>query len=52
MSLTWKRVLLLVAAGGMMLQANTCITDRTILSIDTVLLGGLTGIAYYIATKA
>jgi hypothetical protein len=52
MSSTLKRILLLVATGGMMLQVTTCITDRTLASIDTVLLGAVAGIAYYIATKA
>lgn len=52
MSSNLKRVLFLLAAGGMLLQTQTCITDRFIASLDTVLLGALAGITYYIATKA
>jgi hypothetical protein len=52
MSSNLKRVLLLIAAGGMLLQTQTCITSRLIQSIDTVLLAGVLGTAYYIATKA
>jgi hypothetical protein len=52
MSSNLKRVLILVATGGMLLQTTSCITDRTILSIETVLLGAIAGITYFIATKA
>jgi hypothetical protein len=52
MSSNLKRVLILIATGGMLLQTQACITDNTILAIDTVLLGAITGITYFIATKA
>jgi hypothetical protein len=45
-----KRVLLLMAAGCILLQAPTCDTALQVISVG--LLGVLTGITYYIARQA
>jgi len=52
MSSNLKRFLLVLAAGGMLLQTQTCITTRFFDSVDTVLLGGIAVGLYYLAKKA
>jgi hypothetical protein len=52
MSSNLKRVLLLLTTGGMLLQTQACIPTETFLAIDTVILGAIAGITYFIARQA